>query len=55
MLNAQCSILIRKALEHVELMSYRMKIEHWELSIGQILSPLNSPRICRHSASSWFR
>jgi hypothetical protein len=36
MLNSQCSILIRKERRRTYSSVFRMSVEHWELSIGQI-------------------
>ena len=43
MLNSQCSILIRSGRRIAKTcgrFSFRMRIEHWELNIGQILPSL---------------
>jgi hypothetical protein len=43
MLNSQCSMFIREdSRDFAE--SARLRIEHWELSIGQILPNLHSAK-----------
>jgi hypothetical protein len=45
MFNSQCSILIRKERRRPWSSVFRMSIEHWELSIDQILLYLHSVKL----------
>ena len=48
MLNSQCSILIRSGCSIAKTcgrFSFRMRIEHWELNIGQILPSPHSAQV----------